>query len=131
MCFKGYVHPLGSGVLDAQEVKLGSWERGNRYLFNIIEDLNHWVEGWIDWNLALDMQGGPNWAENYVDAPIIIDTENDVFYKQPMFYALGHVSRFFDERSVKISVEEDADSGLSFVAVQRPDFGVALVILNE
>ena len=35
---------------------LGSWERGEDYMHNIIEDLNHWVVGWTDWNLALDMQ---------------------------------------------------------------------------
>ena len=37
---------------------LGSWERGERYLNNILEDLNHWSVGWTDWNLALDMEVG-------------------------------------------------------------------------
>jgi glucosylceramidase len=37
-------------------VILGMWERGENYMFNIIEDLNHWVAGWTDWNLALDMK---------------------------------------------------------------------------
>ena len=35
---------------------LGDWDRGERYIHNIIEDLNHWVVGWTDWNLALDLQ---------------------------------------------------------------------------
>ena len=47
----------------------------------------------MDWNLALDMGGGPNWAGNFVDSPIIVNEEADEFYKQPMYYALGHVSR--------------------------------------
>ena len=38
-----------------EPVKLGDWKRGELYLDNIIEDLNHWVTGWTDWNLALDM----------------------------------------------------------------------------
>ena len=37
-------------------VALGSWGRGERYLNNIIEDLNHWAVGWTDWNMALDME---------------------------------------------------------------------------
>ena len=37
---------------------LGDWDRGERYIHNIIEDLNHWVVGWTDWNLALDLQVG-------------------------------------------------------------------------
>lgn len=48
------------------------------------------MTGWTDWNLALDMEGGPNWSKNYVDSPVIVDSSKDVFYKQPMFYHLGH-----------------------------------------
>jgi hypothetical protein len=51
------------------------------------------------------VQGGPNWALNYVDAPIIIDETVDEFYKQPMYYALGHISRHFPEGSVRIDVQ--------------------------
>ena len=38
--------------------------------------------GWLDWNLVLNLQGGPNWVKNYADSPIIVDTKNDVMYKQ-------------------------------------------------
>ncbi len=75
------------------DVLLGDWHRGETYLDNMIEDVNHWSVGWTDWNLALDMEGGPNWTENFVDSPIIVDADAGVFYKQPMFYALGHVTR--------------------------------------
>ena len=37
-------------------VALGSWRRGERYINNVIEDLNHWAVGWTDWNMALDME---------------------------------------------------------------------------
>lgn len=54
------------------------------------QDLNHFVAGWTDWNLCLDERGGPNWVDNFVDSPIIVNGRRDEFYKQPMFYALGH-----------------------------------------
>lgn len=54
------------------------------------QDLNHYVVGWTDWNLALDQMGGPNWVKNYVDSAVIVDAERDVFYKQPTFYSLAH-----------------------------------------
>lgn len=60
------------------------------YCWLYFQDLNNWVGAWVDWNLALDLQGGPNWVGNFVDSPIIVDSVNDVFYKQPMFYHLGH-----------------------------------------
>ena len=63
------------------------------------------VLGWTDWNLALDMQGGPNWAGNFVDAPIIVNEAEGEFYKQPMYYALGHISRYeyveYDEVEIR------------------------------
>lgn len=52
--------------------------------------MNHFVSGWTDWNLVLDLEGGPNWVKNFVDSPVIVDGSKDVFYKQPMFYHLGH-----------------------------------------
>jgi len=55
-----------------------------------LQDLNHWVTGWTDWNIALNLDGGPNWVNNFVDSPIIVNSETDEFYKQPMFYAMGH-----------------------------------------
>ena len=38
-------------------------------------------------------QGGPNWAENVVDSPIIVNEDTGEFYKNPSYYALGHISR--------------------------------------
>ena len=46
----------GDRPWDIVKVMLGDWDRGERYIHNIIEDLNHWVVGWTDWNLALDLQ---------------------------------------------------------------------------
>jgi len=55
-----------------------------------LKDLNHYVAGWTDWNLALDPGGGPNWVKNFVDSPIIVNAKEDVFYKQPTFYSMAH-----------------------------------------
>uniref|UniRef100_A0A8D2MZU9 Glucosylceramidase n=1 Tax=Zonotrichia albicollis TaxID=44394 RepID=A0A8D2MZU9_ZONAL len=71
-------------------VSLGCWERGDHYSYSILTVMNHFVSGWTDWNLALDLGGGPNWVKNFVDSPVIVDGSKDVFYKQPMFYHMGH-----------------------------------------
>lgn len=83
-----------TGVPGKSGPKLGSWSRAESYAHDILSDLIHHASGWTDWNLVLDMQGGPNWAHNYVDASILVDVEKDKFYRQPMFYYLGHFSKF-------------------------------------
>lgn len=39
-----------------------------------LQDLSHWVAGWVDWNIVLDESGGPNYANNTVDSPVIVNT---------------------------------------------------------
>lgn len=80
----------------SKSVQLGSWYRGEHYFYDILQDLKHGVTGWVDWNMALDMNGGPNWVNNKADSPIIVNAEKDEFYKQPMFYAMGHFSKFVE-----------------------------------
>lgn len=87
--------------------------------------------GWVDWNMALDLKGGPNWAKNHIDSAVIVNTTADEFYKQPMFYALGHFSKFLPEGSVRIGIEPIIARGIKSVAFERPDSGVAIIIYNE
>jgi glucosylceramidase len=92
---------------------------------------NHWVSGWIDWNLALDTFGGPTYLENYLDAAIIINATANEFYKQPTFYAIAHLSKFVPPRSKRIQLTSTTDSGIDNVAFLRPDTLVTVVLLNR
>ncbi len=65
----------------------------HRYARNIIVSLNHWLAGWIDWNVVLDHNGGPNHAGNYCGAPIMIDTDSGHVYYTPVFHVLKQLSR--------------------------------------
>uniref|UniRef100_A0A663N5B3 Glucosylceramidase n=1 Tax=Athene cunicularia TaxID=194338 RepID=A0A663N5B3_ATHCN len=115
-------------------VSLGCWERGNHYSHSILQVLNHFVAGWTDWNLALDLEGGPNWVKNYVDSPVIVDSSKDIFYKQPMFYHLGHFSKFIPEGSRRVGLHSSCRRlicQLEHVAVLRPDGALVLVVLNR
>nr|CAD7260895.1 unnamed protein product [Timema shepardi] len=110
---------------------LGSWSRGESYVTSIIEVTNHWVTGWVDWNLALDPDGGPNWAKNPVDSSIIVNATADEFYKQPMFYALAHFSKFVPPGSVRISLETENNSNfIENVAFVTED-GIKVIILQN
>ena len=73
---------------------IGSWDLGERYATSIINDLNRWTVAWIDWNLILNEQGGPNHVGNYCSAPIIVDTRSQDLLYQSSYYYIGHFSRF-------------------------------------
>lgn len=112
-------------------VDLGSWTRGAVYASDIIDDLNNWVTGWTDWNIALSTKGGPNWVSNFDDSPIIVNEAQQEFYKQPMFYVMGHFSKYLVPDSVWVSVKASkSEPDIQITAFQRPDKSVAAVIHN-
>lgn len=65
----------------------------HRYARNIIVSIDHWLTGWVDWNIVLDKNGGPNHVGNYCGAPIMIDTESKKIYYTPVYYVLAQFSR--------------------------------------
>jgi len=65
----------------------------HRYARNIIVSLDHWVKGWIDWNVILDQDGGPNHVGNFCGAPIMIDTKTKNVYYTPIYYILAQFSK--------------------------------------
>ncbi|MFO8145145.1 MAG: glycoside hydrolase family 30 beta sandwich domain-containing protein [Candidatus Syntrophosphaera sp.] len=65
----------------------------HRYARNIIVSLDHWLTGWIDWNIVLDRYGGPNHVGNFCGAPIMIDTASQHVYYTPIYYVLAQFSR--------------------------------------
>ncbi len=75
----------------------------HRYARNIIVSFNHWMNGWIDWNIVLDKHGGPNHVGNYCGAPIMIDTQSGEVYYTPIFHVLKQFSRTIrpGDRAVK------------------------------
>ncbi|XP_073820115.1 lysosomal acid glucosylceramidase-like [Musca autumnalis] len=113
--------------------ELGSWERGEQYIKAFLQDLQHNFNGWIDWNLLLDEKGGPNYVNNFVDAPIVVNTSNySEFYKQPMFYSIGHFSKFIWPDSKRIDVKVTSlQQSLSAVGFQRSDGVIVVVIFNS
>ena len=79
----------------SQGPRIGDFTRGETYAHDVLGDLNNWAVGWTDWNAFLDLSGGPNWAKNVVDSPILLDTKDTkTYYKNPMFYALAHFSAY-------------------------------------
>ena len=100
-----------------------------RYARDIIGSLNNWVDGWVDWNMVLDRQGGPNWFKNWCVAPVIVDPENDEVYFTPLYYTMSHFSRFIRPGAKRIGFEL-SDQSIMTTAAQNIDGSIAVVIFN-
>lgn len=123
----------GGGIMNATGPRLGSWTRAELSIQNIISALNHYVSGYIDWNLILDANGGPNYANNLIDAAIMANANFTEVYKQPLFYAMAHFSTFIPPGSARIfsnTVQLQTINVLS-VAFLRPDDKISMILYNN
>ena len=102
----------------------------NRYARDIIGCLNNWVDGWVDWNMVLDRQGGPNWFENWCAAPIIVDPDTDEVYITPLYYVMAHFSKYIRPGADVIGVNT-TNKALQITAAQNPDKSIAVIVFNE
>ncbi|POS01844.1 glucosylceramidase [Flavobacterium croceum DSM 17960] len=100
-----------------------------RYAEDIIGCLNHWVNGWVDWNMVLDKQGGPNWFKNWCIAPIIVDAEKDEVYTTPLYYIMAHFSKFIEPNAHRIGFSNTAN--LQVTALENPNGSVVVIVLNK
>ncbi len=101
-----------------------------RYARDIIGGLNSWLVGWIDWNMVLDTQGGPNHAKNWCIAPVIAKPETDEVYYTPLFYVMEHFSKYFRPGAYRIGVSSELKD-LMITSCKNPDGTIAIALLNQ
>ncbi len=107
----------------------------HRYARNIIVSIDHWLRGWIDWNIVLDKDGGPNHVGNFCGAPIMIDTETQYVYYTPIYYTLAQFSRTIrpGDRAVLTSrniASASVGDSLYACATVNPDGLLSVQVLN-
>jgi glucosylceramidase len=108
----------------------GSWLTGERYARSVIQDLNHWTVGWVDWNMVLDETGGPNHVGNLCSAPILANTQTREVHYQSSYYYLGHFARFIRPGARRILSAATTDD-LEVLSCKNPDGSIAVVIMNR
>ncbi|XP_046688475.1 putative glucosylceramidase 4 [Homalodisca vitripennis] len=81
-----------------KQLDLGSWVRAEAYIYSIIETLTHWTQSYMDWNLAVNLEGGPTLGMA-VEGAIIVNSTGEEFYKQPIFLCYGSFFKVHAPRS--------------------------------
>lgn len=106
----------------------------HRYARNIIVSLDNWVSGWIDWNVVLDRNGGPNHVGNYCGAPIMVDTDTGQVYYTPVFHVLAQFSRTIRPGDVVVQTTRHLDGldsdALHAVSTMDEDNLLSVQLLN-
>ena len=108
----------------------GSWDLGERYAHAMVNDLNRWTVGWIDWNLVLDETGGPNHVGNLCSAPVLADRQSGSLLHQSSYHYIGHFSRFVQPGARRVLCAASRQD-LEATAFLNPDGGSATVVLNR
>lgn len=102
----------------------------HRYARDMIGCFNNRVNGWIDWNMVLDKQGGPNWFKNWCGAPVLVDPDKDEVYFTPIYYTMVHFSKFIRPGATVLKAEISGND-LMVTAVENPDKSIIVVVLNQ
>lgn len=103
----------------------------HRYAQYIIDGINHWLTGFVDWNMVLDSVGGPCHVGNYCGAQLMVDYQNDILYFTPYYYVMKQFSRSMRPNDVVLQTSEPADPDIHICAVLKSDGSYAVNILNK
>lgn len=100
------------------------------YAAEIAGDLNNWTNGVIDWNLALNMSGGPyHYRRSGCLAPVLVDARRGEYYLTGAYYGLSHFSGFIEKGAVRLA-SSIYDDNIKAVAARNPDGSIACVLAN-
>ena len=109
----------------------GTFVPFDTYAYDIISDLNHGVQGYIEWCIILSNQGQPNPYDNFNSAPVLINPVTDEVIYTPLYYLLSHFSKFIRPDAHRIGLEGEDVEGLIYTAAKNPDGSIAVVVFNK
>jgi glucosylceramidase len=110
--------------------KLNDWSLGERYGQSMIHDFNNGTEGFTDWNILLDENGGPNHVGNWCFAPIHADLKKGTLIFTNAYYYIGHFSKFV-QPGAKVISSSSSRSALISCAFMNPDKTIHVVVMNQ
>ena len=105
-------------------------KNGEMYAHDILGDLNSGINAFLDWNLILDHNGGPNHKNNFCNSPIMLAENNLSYLKNLTYYYIGHFSKFIKPNAKRIAFSRYTDN-IEVTSFKNPDGSIAIVLLNR
>jgi len=100
------------------------------YAHEIIGDLNSGTNAFIDWNIMLDHEGGPNHKKNFCNSPCMLNEDASDYIKNLTYYYIGHFSKYIQIGAERIAYSKYTDK-LELTAFKNPDNSIIVVIMNK
>lgn len=100
-----------------------------KYAHDLIGNMSHGLNGFLDWNICLDSSGGPNYVNNLCEAPIMCSKSGNIEYKLSYDY-IGHFTKHIIPGAKRIATTKYTDM-LDVVAFKNPDNSIVLIVLNR
>ncbi len=100
------------------------------YAEELMGNLKTGCNGYTDWNLYLNKEGGPNHVGNFCDAPVMFDEKTQTIDVKLSYYYIGHFSRFIRPDAVRI-LGSSFDPDIETVCFKNTDNSIVIVLLNR
>ena len=105
-------------------------EHGERYAHDILGDLKHGCNAYIDWNILLDCKGGPNHKLNYCESPIMLCEDEKVYEKNLSYYYITQFSKVIHPGAKRLMSSVYSDK-IELIAFINPGDTIGVVLLNR
>ncbi|MFJ6513488.1 RICIN domain-containing protein [Streptomyces sp. NPDC091406] len=96
----------------------------------VVQNMRNGGETVINWNLALDQNGGPHQGHCTNRCNGIVEINGGQVTRNAEFYVLGHVSKFVKAGATRIGSTSQGAGGVQNVAFQNGDGSRAAVVVN-
>lgn len=138
---KGMIHTESSIDIDANDPIGQYWREStdyagtfvpfDTYAYDIITDLNHGTQGYVEWCMILSHKGQPNPYDNFNSAPVLINPVTDEVIYTPLYYLLSHFSKYIRPGAHRIELAGEELKGLVYTAAMNTDGSIAVVVFNR
>lgn len=118
----------GAAGKDGEALKV-DFEDAKAYAHDMIGDINHGMNRFIDWNIMVDRTGGPRHVPGGFAAPLVFE-EDGGFYKTISYCYILQIARTAKPGSVRIG-NTVYGKEVEAAAVKNPDGTIGVVLLND
>jgi len=116
---------LGGAVKNSNQ-----WNEVEKYAQEMIGNFNNFMVASVDWNLIVDSKDGPyHNRTGGVAAQVYVDENKKEFTLGPLYYTVGHFSKFIKRDAVRIGSSSYNDA-VKVVAFSNPNGEIVVVVLN-